>query len=457
MNTYPIILTTLALAAIAGSALPAAAGTTDGFAGAVNYAAPQRPTISATGDFDGDGDIDIAATTDNPERVSLLRNNGGGAFQPGTAWGFATGTGSGPQDIAARDWDGDGDLDLIVVLQDSNTLRIYLNNGSGTFAAGASVNVGDGAQGLSIADIDGDGDTDFALVNRPTGTGRIVINIGGGQFSTFTLVGGEDLRTSTLGDFTGDGRPDFAFAIHDERLIRVYRNDGTGGFGNPFDLFQGNFVRPEGVHSADIDGDGDTDLLVSNSDDALAFNFVTVWRNPGGGAALTGPFNYQTQGLDPGALLAEDLDGDGDLDVVTPNVTSATLSILSNDGTGVLTLSQAPLATGGHPDHVSAGDFDGNGTLDLTVTNRDADTMGVYMNQLVIVPPACAADVGAAGGAPGQDGLLDNNDFIAFIDLFFTSNPLADRGGTAGLPGSDGLFDNNDFIVFINEFFAGCP
>ncbi|MFT3685733.1 MAG: GC-type dockerin domain-anchored protein [Phycisphaerales bacterium] len=66
------------------------------------------------------------------------------------------------------------------------------------------------------------------------------------------------------------------------------------------------------------------------------------------------------------------------------------------------------------------------------------------------------ADIGSPGGVLGPDGLLDNNDFIVFINVFFAQNPLGDRGIAGGFPGSDGLFDNNDFIAFINQFFAGC-
>ena len=69
----------------------------------------------------------------------------------------------------------------------------------------------------------------------------------------------------------------------------------------------------------------------------------------------------------------------------------------------------------------------------------------------------CPADLGAQGGVPGQDGILDNNDFIAFIDYFFEQNPLADRGVQGGIAGQDAQFDNNDFIVFIDQFFDGCP
>ncbi|MFT3683510.1 MAG: GC-type dockerin domain-anchored protein [Phycisphaerales bacterium] len=68
----------------------------------------------------------------------------------------------------------------------------------------------------------------------------------------------------------------------------------------------------------------------------------------------------------------------------------------------------------------------------------------------------CTADLGMQGGLPGQDGQLDNNDFIAFINYFFAHDPHADLGVQGGIPGQDGAYDNNDFIAFINYFFQGC-
>lgn len=66
------------------------------------------------------------------------------------------------------------------------------------------------------------------------------------------------------------------------------------------------------------------------------------------------------------------------------------------------------------------------------------------------------ADIASAGAVAGPDGLLNNNDFIFFIDRFFAQDPLADRGVAGGQAGQDGLFNNNDFIAFIDQFFAGC-
>jgi hypothetical protein len=96
----------------------------------------------------------------------------------------------------------------------------------------------------------------------------------------------------------------------------------------------------------------------------------------------------------------------------------------------------------------------------ITITDLGTDaTSRVFIAGLTLKqrPPACgAADLGSVGGLVGDDGVLDNNDFIAFVDLFFAGNPAADLGRVGGLPGGDGVFDNNDFIVFIDLFFAGC-
>jgi hypothetical protein len=68
----------------------------------------------------------------------------------------------------------------------------------------------------------------------------------------------------------------------------------------------------------------------------------------------------------------------------------------------------------------------------------------------------CKADLGGQGGVPGPDGVLNNNDFVVFIDYFFTQDARADVGSQGGVAGFDGQFNNNDFIVFIDLFFAGC-
>ena len=67
-----------------------------------------------------------------------------------------------------------------------------------------------------------------------------------------------------------------------------------------------------------------------------------------------------------------------------------------------------------------------------------------------------SADIGVQGGVYGHDGVLDNNDFVVFIDLFFAGDARANVGSAGGEPGNDGAFDNNDFVVFIDRFFTHC-
>jgi hypothetical protein len=98
-----------------------------------------------------------------------------------------------------------------------------------------------------------------------------------------------------------------------------------------------------------------------------------------------------------------------------------------------------------------------NGLYDCVISNGCGNAVTDACS-VTIVFSCGQADVGAQGGVYTScgDGVLDNNDFIAFIDLFFSASPLADRGIQGGIPGTDGAWDNNDFIIFIDQFFAGC-
>jgi hypothetical protein len=101
------------------------------------------------------------------------------------------------------------------------------------------------------------------------------------------------------------------------------------------------------------------------------------------------------------------------------------------------------------------------GTAHLDLFRPPADATGEQGSSIALsglpVPGYCAADTGSAGGLPGPDGQLDNNDFIAFIGAFFADDRFrADVGKAGGLAGADNRLDNNDFIAFINAFFSGC-
>ncbi|TXT28944.1 MAG: Ca2+-binding protein RTX toxin, partial [Planctomycetota bacterium] len=131
------------------------------------------------GDFNGDGSLDLAAVIGfaTPE-VYVTFNNGNGTFQSPRL--FAAGT-DGASDIVAGDFDGDGDVDLAVAKIFFQANVAYLqNNGNGSFANGVLTAVNDQPSSIVAADFDGDGDLDLATGgNRET----VLINNGSGTFA----------------------------------------------------------------------------------------------------------------------------------------------------------------------------------------------------------------------------------------------------------------------------------
>ena len=151
----------------------------------------------------------------------------------------------------------------------------------------------------------------------------------------------------------------------------------------------------------------------------------------------------------------------GGIVAATPDLRAAfSGSLLWREGMDTVTPEQLWAQAGANTGNLTLGRFDAISDDARTIAGHGVipvnQQRGFVISNLPPLPPACPADIGKAGGVPGSDGALDNNDFIAFISFFFDSDPSADRGTAGGLPGTDGQFDNNDFIVFINQFFDGC-
>ena len=232
----------------------------------------------AAADFDGDGDIDLYFTNPllvsdplnpfpSPPR-SLLNfyvNNGDGTFTPeyrGVDWtGFSQG-------VATGDYDGDGDIDIAQAMWGPAS-TVFRNDGSGHFLnVGAEIGLptgyGEFDNGIAWADMDNDADLDLAVV----GTGRIdLYKNAGGAYSSYQVISWtrpiEGFHTS-FGDFDND--TDLDLYLSGEN---VYENDGQGNFtlvpaeesGLEASL---RIAGPRGCALADFDGDGDLDIYVTN-------------------------------------------------------------------------------------------------------------------------------------------------------------------------------------------------
>ncbi len=215
---------------------------------------------SAGGDFDGDGDIDLAVINSDIYpyslgAVSILLNDGLGDFSVGSTYPLN----SKPSRVVAADLDGDGDLDLACSNYGSNTVSILLNDGSGSFTAGGSLESGCGPGAIVAADFDADGAVDLAVYNGCAYTISVFMNNHDGSFADKVDYGsGKRGATIIAGDFDGDGDQDIIAVSGD---FFFFRNNGNGQFSLPLSFAMDNGAASPAA--ADFDNDGDLDLAVT--------------------------------------------------------------------------------------------------------------------------------------------------------------------------------------------------
>lgn len=342
---------------------------------AANYAVGQNPSGVAAADFNGDLQPDLAVTSDAPDKVSILLNNGAGGF--GLPVAVALGGGTAPHGVAAGDFDGDKDLDLAVVLKNVDSVQLLINT-SGSFAAGA-VSVVNGLlpRDVVVGDLDQNGLPDVVTSNRDSDNVSVLLNTAGALAGGTTYAAGQEPRGLALGHFNNDTFLDLAVAANNSRQVSVLLNDGDGTFGAPIALSLGPDLRPEGVVAADLDRDGDMDIAASSSGDTL--NLATVFLRTGAGV-FGAPTSYPVAGLNPDGIVAGDFDVDGLLDIATADQDSAQVSVLRNLGSAVFAAPVA-LAVGTTPGPLRAADLNGNGAGDLVSANGTSGDVSVLLNR----------------------------------------------------------------------------
>lgn len=315
-------------------------------------------------DFDRDGFADFVIT--GYGGLQLWRNQGDGTFTEGQA-----GTGLDQDKLwsssaAWADFNGDGELDLYVthyvnwspannpscpVLGDPTERdncspkafqalpdEIYLSNGDGTFRASAEAcGLSKYGKGLGVIafDAENDGDVDIYVANDSTAN-FLYLNDGKGKLAEVAATNGCAFNASgvpdgSMGvdilDFNHDGLADIFVANFDNEFFALYRNEGMGQFSHD-SLATGLVTIGDrqvafGVHTADIDHDGDEDMFSANGHPSLfPYNStkrqkpqLLIWENANFLLANTSLSPYMKTGHEGRGLALGDLDGDGDLDV----------------------------------------------------------------------------------------------------------------------------------------------
>ena len=237
---------------------------------------------------------------------------------------------------------------------------------AGHFGGGQNVYVGTQPASLAVADLDGDHAPDLLTANLQDTTISLRYNDGHGDFRSKTgeIGVGQSPVEVVTGDLDADGRPDVLVLRQANSQILVLRNDGHDGFiANPSVRVGGN---PGGLTLADVDGDGDLDLLVA---DYARHGTVSVLLNDGHAHFTL----HQQVPVDayPIRLALADLDHDGDPDLLTANYgsTKNSVSIRLNNGQGRFEGTRSVWA-GYHPQALVVADLNGDHKPDLMTSDE---------------------------------------------------------------------------------------
>ncbi|MEM9410168.1 MAG: FG-GAP-like repeat-containing protein [Planctomycetota bacterium] len=333
----------------------------------VEVASPILSPLSiAAGDLDGDSDNDLivghSSAVQFSDAFSVLLNDGAGEFGEPTEFE----TGRNPRFVALADFDGDLDLDLVTSNQNSFSMTVFINNGRAEFSDGVSYNVGGSPQSVKVGDMDGDLDNDIAIVSISDRTGRIFINDGSGTFApTFTydtLVGPRDVE---LVDVDDDSDLDF-LVLNDQssESITVLLNNGDVSFPTNYEFVMGFDDVPDSLSLADVDGDSDLDIVTTDQ----SSSGINVLFNDGDGF-IEADVGY-TVGSFPRAVALADFNDDGLPDIAASTCVNDMVSILFNIGNGLFELDAQYFAIGTGLSDIATEDIDGDGDIDLVVTNR---------------------------------------------------------------------------------------
>ena len=323
--------------------------TNGSFEAKIDFSTGYSPRNVGLGDIDGDGKPDLAVTNGSSNTVSVFRNTSvsGAITESSFAAKVDFTTGGSPYSVVIGDVDGDGKPDLVIANQDNNTVSVFRNTSASgsitvsSFASKVDFTTGWDPFGVAIGDLDGDGKTDLVVTNFMNNTVSVFRNTGtSGSITASSFASKVDFTTGSepysvvIGDVDGDGKPDIVVANEGDNNVSVFRNTSTSGsltassFASKVDFTTG--VNPRSVDIGDVDGDGKTDVVVTN----WGSNTVSILRNTSASGSITASSFASkvdfTTGSEPNSVAIGDLDGDGKPDLVVTNETSNTVSVLRN-------------------------------------------------------------------------------------------------------------------------------
>ncbi|PWT89269.1 MAG: hypothetical protein C5B55_11685 [Blastocatellia bacterium] len=325
------------------------------------FAGAPNSYFVATGDFNGDGKIDVLSESAASSSLRLLLGNGDGTLVPGSNFS----AGQFPARPVVGDFNRDGKQDFAVVNGGDDNVSVFLGNGNGTFQSDVRYAVGDGPFDEELVDLNGDGKVDLVVANSAGHSVSVLQGNGDGTFqSAVTYLLGDAPGEIATGDFNGDSKADVIVGTF------LLLGDGAGGFLTPTTF--SNMRQPGEVTVADFNGDGKADVAMASGQ---IENVVAIYLGNGDGT-FQPPANYHTT-FRTSSVEAADLNGDGKLDLVLSS--SAFITVLMGNSDGTFQDYWINFPGTGELGPIVVADFNGDGWPDLTFGNT---LVNVLLNQM---------------------------------------------------------------------------
>jgi hypothetical protein len=419
-----------------------------------NFTSPTRfavglyPNSVTSGDFNGDGIVDLV-TANGSNTVSVLLGNGKGSF--GTATNFAAG--NAPNTITARDLNGDGILDLVTANLLSNNVSVLLGDGKGSFGTPTSFDVGYFPSSVTVGDFNGDRILDLVTADPYNNNLSVLLGNGKGSFGTPTKFAvSNNPNFVVVSDFNSDGISDLATTnyIQGNSSVSVLLGNGKGSFGAPSSFSVGVHPDVDGnpilATVGDFNGDGIVDLVTAN------YGSIDVSVLLGNGKGGFGTATNFAVGGSPTSVTVGDFNNDGVSDLATTN-SAYSISVLLGDGKGSFgTATNYP----GYrtPTASTVGDFNGDGLADLAIAEYDGN-VSILLNQKIAAP---------VNNAPVVANPIATQSIISgsLLKFVFAANTFTDPDAGDVLTYSAKLANGNNlptWLTFdaVTRTFAGTP
>ena len=378
-----------------------------------------RASSIAFADVDGDGDQDLLISglnAANHKIAKLYKNSGLGNFSEILDTPFE---GVFYSSIAFSDVDSDGDQDVLIAGLNSSggeIAKLYTNDGEGNFTEVTSTPFeGVFFSSIAFADVDGDGDQDVLIAGSNSSAAKIIklyTNDGEGNFSEVpgTPFEGVFFGSIAFADVDGDDDSDVLITglTSSSSISKLYKNDGKGNFievtGTPFEG-----VSSGSITFGDVDGDGDQDVLISGTNDS-GYPSLKLYTNDSQGN-FTEVKNTPFEKINTGSIPFADVDGDGDQDIliIGSSLSRISAKLYINDGSGNFYLSPEPDFAAAWANSIAFTDVDGDGDQDVLITGRNSGGISsiLYSNN--------GSGVFSAASGNGFEGVYRSS--IAFSDV----------------------------------------